>query len=208
MASAALLLHPVRLRIVQAFLGDRALTTAELAAELPDVPPGSLYRHVARLAREGILQVVAERQVRGARERTYCLRLAAAQVTPQDAAAMTIDEHQQAFTAFVAGLLGQFDRYLGSDGADPARDPVGYRLAALWLTDDELRQLLADLVAVLQPRLAQAPGRGRRRLLLAGILLPAPTPPRGARRGRRPNHRPSSSATGEASRVTEATAVS
>ena len=43
MASADLLLHPVRLRIVQAFLGDRALTTSDLAAELADVPPASLY---------------------------------------------------------------------------------------------------------------------------------------------------------------------
>jgi len=33
-ANADLLLHPIRLRIVKAFLGDRALTTSQLAAEL------------------------------------------------------------------------------------------------------------------------------------------------------------------------------
>ncbi len=65
MAGAELLLYPVRLGIVKAFLGDRALTTSELAAELPDVPVGSLYGQVARLARAGVLQVVAERRVRG-----------------------------------------------------------------------------------------------------------------------------------------------
>ena len=53
MATADLLLHPVRLRIVEAFLGDRALTTSALAAELADVPPASLYRHVARLVDAG-----------------------------------------------------------------------------------------------------------------------------------------------------------
>ena len=58
MASADLLLHPVRLRIVQAFLGDRALTTAELGTELPDVPPASLYRHVGVLVEGGVLAVV------------------------------------------------------------------------------------------------------------------------------------------------------
>ena len=61
--SVDLLLHPVRLRIVQAFLGDRALTTAQLAAELSDVPTGSLYRHVALLTKAGVLHVVAERRV-------------------------------------------------------------------------------------------------------------------------------------------------
>ncbi|HYT79398.1 MAG TPA: helix-turn-helix domain-containing protein, partial [Actinomycetota bacterium] len=74
MARADLLLHPVRLRILKAFLGDRALTTSQLAAELDDVPAGSLYRHVALLTKAGILQVVAERRIRGAVERTYTLR--------------------------------------------------------------------------------------------------------------------------------------
>ena len=54
-ATADLLLHPVRLRIVQAFLGDRALTTSDLAAELADVPAASLYRLVARLVDDGAL---------------------------------------------------------------------------------------------------------------------------------------------------------
>jgi hypothetical protein len=41
MESADLLLHPVRLRIVQALLGDRALTTGALAEELADVSPAT-----------------------------------------------------------------------------------------------------------------------------------------------------------------------
>src|SRR6266571_709728 len=112
MATADLLLHPVRLRIVQAFLGDRALTTSALAAELADVPTTSLYRHVARLVDAGVLAVVAERRVRGAVERTYVLRASAALITPDQVATMSADDLRQAFMAFVAGLLGDVDRYL------------------------------------------------------------------------------------------------
>src|SRR5580693_5088430 len=86
--SADLLLHPVRLRILQAFLGDRALTTSQLSAELSDVPAASLYRHVARLVDGGALQVVAERRIRGAVERTYVLRQAAARVRVDEIDAM------------------------------------------------------------------------------------------------------------------------
>ena len=42
-------LHPVRLRIAQAFLGARALTTGQLADALADVPTATLYRQVATL---------------------------------------------------------------------------------------------------------------------------------------------------------------
>ena len=177
MASADLLLHPVRLRIVKAFLGDRALTTSQLAAELDDVPAGSLYRHIALLTKAGVLQVVAERRVRGAVERPYTLRLLAAQIQPDEAKAMTIDEHAQAFMAYVAGLLADFDRYLATAPPDPVRDGADYRVAGLWLTDAELADFLRDLRAVAQPRLANAPGPGRRRRMLYTVLLPEPQKP-------------------------------
>lgn len=171
-SSADLLLHPVRLRIVQAFLGDRALTTSQLGAELSDVPAASLYRHVARLVNADVLQVVAERRVRGAVERTYVLRLAAASISADEIATMSAEDHRQAFMAFVAGLLADADRYLQRPRIDPLRDGASYQLAGLWLDDAEFRDMLADLARVLQPRAANGPRKGRRRRILATVLLP------------------------------------
>jgi Helix-turn-helix domain len=172
MTTADLLLHPVRLRIVQAFLGDRALTTGALIAELADIPAASLYRHVARLVDAGVLAVVAERRVRGTLERTYVLRLSAASIGPDQLATMSTDDHRQAFTAFVAGLLGDFDRYLARGDIDLPRDGVSYRIAGLWLDDAEFSELLLELARVLEPRLAKAPRPGRKRRILGSVLLP------------------------------------
>jgi hypothetical protein len=185
MASADLLLHPVRLRIIKAFLGDQALTTSQLAAELDDVPAGSLYRHVALLTSAGVLQVVAERRVRGAVERTYTLRLLAARVGPAEAAAMTAEEHAQAFRVFVAGLLADFDHYLAAGTPDLARDGVSYSGAAMWLTDAEYADFMRDVATLIGPRLANAPGKGRRRRMVFSVFLPAPDrPDRGGARER------------------------
>lgn len=171
MTIADLLLHPVRLRIIQAFLGDRALTTSQLRTELPDVPAASLYRHVARLVDAGVLSVVAERRVRGAVERTYVLRVGAASITLDEVARMSRDEHRQAFMAYMAGLLSDFDRYLSRSDFDPVRDGVGYRLAGLWLDDAELAELARELGRVMAPRLANAPRPGRRRRILGTVML-------------------------------------
>src|SRR6266545_1675358 len=181
MAGADLLLHPVRLRILKAFLGDRQLTTSHLAAELDDVPAGSLYRHVARLTKSGVLQVVAEHRVRGAVERTYTLRLvaAAAQVGPGEVATMTLEDHSRAFMEFVAGLLTDFDRYLAAGAPDLVRDGVSYSAAAMWLTDAEYADFLRDVRVLIQPRLANPPGKRRRRRMLSSVLMPAPDPPAG-----------------------------
>jgi hypothetical protein len=178
MTSADLLLHPVRLRVVQAFLGDRALTTGQLRSELPDVPTASLYRHVARLVGAGVLAVVAEQRVRGALERTYVLRSSAASVSVDEVAKMSREDHRQAFLAFIAALIGDFDRYLARDEIDLLSDGVSYRLLGLWLTDNELTELSREIFTVLQPRLAYAPKRGRKRRILATVLLPGANRPR------------------------------
>lgn len=177
MSTADLLLHPVRLRIIRAFLGDRALTTIQLRDELPDVPPASLYRHIARLVDAGVLSVVSERRVRGALERTYVLRVAAASIDLQQLEHMTREDHRQAFMAFVAGLLGDFDRYLSHDDIDLLRDGVSYRMAGLWLDDAELIELGREITRVLQPRLANPPRPGRRRRIVGTVLLPGEDAP-------------------------------
>lgn len=119
-----------------------------------------------------MLSVVGEQRVRGAVERTYVLRAQAARISPNDIAQMTPAEHRQTFLAFVAGLIGDFDRYLTRGDVDPVRDGVNFGMAGMWLTDTELLELGRDLYAVLQPRLAHSPQPGRKRQLLATVLMP------------------------------------
>lgn len=74
--------------------------------------------------------------------------------------------------AFVAGLLGDFDRYLAQGDIDLLRDGVSYRMAGLWLDDAEFAELLRELLTALQPRMANPPAPGRKRRILGTILLP------------------------------------
>ena len=179
-------LHPVRLRVVQAFLGDRELTTGDLRTELDDVPTATLYRQVAAMVDGGVLEVVGERRVRGAVERTYRLRAGAAYVDAEGAAAMSPDDHRRGFLTFVAGLLADFDRYLADGDPDLARDLVGYRQNALWLTEAELADLVAELQAVVRPRLDLEPDGERTRRLFSTVLMPAGSTTTGAPTSGRP----------------------
>ena len=135
------LLHPVRLRVVQALVGRR-LTTQQLKDVLSDVPQASLYRHVARLVDAGILHVTDERAVRGGIERTYAVVESAVELGPGAFASATTDDHVRYFATFVGSLITGFERYLravGSEhGSNHTPDRVLYEQIPLWLTDDEL----------------------------------------------------------------------
>ncbi len=167
-----LLLHPVRIRIVRAFVGGRPLTTAELGERLPDVPKTTLYRHVGTLAAAGLLEVTAERRVHGAVERTYRLDRTRTRISPQDAAAMTLDDHRRGFAAAMAALLADFNAYLDRQNADPTADMVGYVQVPLWLSKEEVSSMAEQVSEMLASRMDNAPESGRQLYLLSPILFP------------------------------------
>jgi DNA-binding transcriptional ArsR family regulator len=173
MATLDLLLHPVRLRILRTFLDGRPATTAELRERLPDIPHATMYRHVATLAAAGVLEVLDEKRVRGAVERVYRLSWRDAELDPADRAAMTTDDHRRTFTAFVGGLLADFDRYLAHEPADATADGVTYQQAALWLTDAEAAELVAAMRALVTARRDHEPGRNRTRRMISLVTMPA-----------------------------------
>lgn len=165
------LLHPIRLRIVLAMVGAE-MTTAQLRERLPDVAPATLYRQVATLADSGLLEVVGEEQKRGGVERTYRVVEEAASIGPEDAGAMTSEQHMSAFMTFVGAMIHSFGRYLDHPDSDPSRDGVGYRQAGIWLTPKELEELVADLGEALAPYLEHEPAPGRSRSMLNTVLIP------------------------------------
>jgi DNA-binding transcriptional ArsR family regulator len=166
-----LLLHPVRLRIVHALSGGRALTTSQIVERITGVSQATVYRHVALLTDAGILEVEGEQRVRGFVERHYRLRRDRAVIDAARAASATPDDHRRIFATAMAVLLAEFSGYLDKPGADPVRDQVGYRQHAIWLTDAERERLIEGLREAIVPVLGHGPD-GRRPYLMSPLLFP------------------------------------
>ena len=177
MTKADLIIHPARLRIIQAFGGGRRLTAQELAAFVPDMSRTSLYRHLNLLVDGGVLAVVEERPVRAIQERVYALVATAANVGPADYTATSADDHQRYFAAFLELLRNNFTEYLQQAApANFAADGVAYYQMPLYLSDEEYEQLVATLKAALWPIVAQQPNGERRKRLLSIIVMPGAEP--------------------------------
>jgi DNA-binding transcriptional ArsR family regulator len=172
MDTLELLAHPVRLRIVHAMRGGRTLTTSQLCARMPDVSNATMYRHVGLLADGGVLEVEGEQRVRGAVERRYRLRQERAVIDADMVASLSLEDHRRGFAAAMAALLAEFNAYLDRDHADPVADSVGYRQHALWLSQDELAEMISELRSAIVPRMQNGPAPGRAQYLLSPILFP------------------------------------
>lgn len=167
-----LLLHPVRMRIVYALSGGRVRSTADLCASLPEVPKTTVYRHVGLLADGGVLEVADEQRVRGAVERRYRLRRDRTMIEAEAGASMSLEDHRHGFTAAMAALHAEFDAYLNRPGTDPYADLVGYRQGVLWLSRDELIEMLGEVRAVFASRAGNQPALGRSPRLMSLIQFP------------------------------------
>lgn len=172
MNQADLILHPVRLRIIQAFAGDRRLSARQLREILPDIPQATLYRQFHKLAQAGILSVVEEIPVRGTVEKFYSLQASNTELSPEDLAGLSREDHQRYFTAFIATLLTDFEQYLQREQIDLLQDGVGYRQVALHLDKEELVQLSQALNQALTPFLNNQLVGQRQRFFLSSVLIP------------------------------------
>lgn len=166
---APVVLHPVRLQIVQQLSG-RNLTTAQLHAALPRVTQATLYRHVATLVDAGIVDVVDERRVRGAVERTLALGDRMAHVDQDELRTMSDAQLRAAFLVFLGDLAESFDRLVDHDDVR-LRDYLGFGRSPIYVDSDDLAVIQSGLAELLAPYRTER-AEGRRRLSLATVLLP------------------------------------
>jgi len=172
---ADVVMHPVRLRIIQQ-LGGRDRTTTELRRALPDVPQATLYRHVAALVDAGVVAIAEERRVRGAVERTLTLGERMAHIDAPELRSMQSEELRRSFLTFLGHVGEGFDRFADADAdADDARlrEFLGFGQMPLYVTIDDLATIQQGLAELLTPYLADD-GSGKQRVALSTVLLPEP----------------------------------
>lgn len=169
---AEILLHPVRMRLLQVVSAAGPCTARQIADVLDDIPATSLYRHLGRLVEAGMLHVVSERPVRGAVEKTYDLPRAAARLSPEESDA-SAEAHFRSFLSFVAGQLSAFSQYLEEGVPDFRGDGVVYETTPLYLSDEEHEVLLQQLRELLQGPVSNLPSPERRLRLVSLAALPA-----------------------------------
>lgn len=166
-----LLLHPVRLRIVQ-LLVNRPMTANQVRDQLSDVAQATLYRQLKALVDGGLLEIVDEQAVRGGVERTYAVVESAAKLDYDDLEGAGPDEHFRLFATFVGTMLTDYSTYLGREDFDLRDDRVGYTQAPLWLTTEEFDEFASALRELINERLQHEPTPRRRRYLLNTIVMP------------------------------------
>ncbi|WP_232016150.1 helix-turn-helix domain-containing protein [Paenibacillus baekrokdamisoli] len=167
-----LILHPIRIRIIQTLVTGEHMTTQQLAEMLPDVPQATMYRHLNKLLQAKLIEVVERNQVRGTVEKVYALAANGADGILEDEEKISPEKHMQMFLKFAASLITDFGDYLKQDDYDLFKDGVTFRQAQFYLTDEEYMQMLLEIRENMSRYMGKKPGQGRRRRMMSTIVIP------------------------------------
>lgn len=174
LSKADLIIHPVRFRLMRALVGA-ALTTQEIADQMPDVPKSSIYRHLRLLLEAEFVYVSETKAVRGVQEKRYRLSQMP-YLGPDDVAGLSADEHLHYFTTYLLTTLQDFSGYLSAAEAkgtiDMPADRVGYTEVSFYASTDELDRLQQGLNSSFMELIQNGPGDGRERRKFAVIAHP------------------------------------
>ncbi|WP_043932939.1 helix-turn-helix domain-containing protein [Bacillus sp. EB01] len=163
-----LILHPVRMKILQALVNGRKLTAFKLLDHLKDVPQATLYRHLNKLLEAGFIEVVQENQIRGTVEKVYALK----QIPQAPLETISKEQHLELFFTFLTQLMGSYEQYLSSEDYDLVRDGVSFRVARMHLTDKEFMELIQKMGGLIGEAMMNEPSAERRPRNFATIIIP------------------------------------
>ncbi|MFS0724921.1 helix-turn-helix domain-containing protein [Paenibacillus sp. 1P07SE] len=172
---ADILLHPLRMRIIQELVEGTPLTTTELVKRLKTVPQATVYRHVRQLLDAEFIQVVDTNRVQGTQERVFAVIKENLALPQSEMENSTSTEHLAYFTTFTAQLLQLAEAYMSSRSPKHfAEDGFGYWQTPMHMTDEEFHAFTVKLQALLREAAALPPSHGRRTRMLNTIMIPKP----------------------------------
>jgi len=166
------LMNPIRIKIFLHIQNNQQATTGELAKKLPEVPQASLYRHISKMVKEGILCIESETKIRGVYEKTYVIK----NNPLKDIEKIVNDkDREQLFNlchSFTMSILSNFDRYLNQNDFDLRNDRVGFRSTPMYMTDDESDDFLKGMHELISKYSSNEASDGRRLRQYSYAILP------------------------------------
>lgn len=179
----SIVIHPVRLRLLQALQNDH-LTTQELADQLPSIPKSSIYRHLKVLLAEGFVEVVDTRSIKGTLEKVYGLARSP-HLSLEDMKDLSKDEHLHFFIIYLADLLKGYSDFIETTALpDILEQKFGYSDINLYATDAEMELFFAELNRLVIPLNQASHTPERSALRFSSIVIPVKT----AKSGEGDNH--------------------
>ncbi len=159
---AAIIINPIRVRIIQFTARNQPVTVARISEAMPDVSKATLYRHIRILTANGILHVVGEEKIRGAYEQSFSLIMEQVLSTGKE----SNDDVQALVYSILMKLVSDFTQYFSEAPVNPIEDKLFIGTNTLYLDDGEFDAFTKEVYSVVEKySLMKASSKGKMRMI-------------------------------------------
>ncbi|GGB54854.1 transcriptional regulator [Lentibacillus populi] len=174
---ADLLLHPVRMRIVQQLLLNKPLTIAQLVEILGDVPQATLYRHINLLLEANLIEVIETKKVKGTEERKFSVKIDNLQIPESEIETTSREDHIRHFSVFHGNLLQLATSYLADTSPEQyKKEGFSYAYTPLHLSDEEFHELTQSIQQAIEKVIHNQLTPARTTRIFASMFIPQKSP--------------------------------
>lgn len=165
--------NPIKCKLLLEIYSQGRATAKHLSDILGDIPQATLYRNLRKMLSDGILKIVDETQVRGTVEKTYALAIDFNSGFEEILAENSGTLYMQAFMQYLLGFAKQFREYCKSPNINIIEDMSGFSLSHLYLSDEELNDLMKRISSAINAAEKNEP-RADRKLRTLGLIVSPP----------------------------------
>ncbi len=165
--------NPVKCKLLLEIYSRGQTTAKHLSDTFDEIPQATLYRNMKKMLSDGILKVVEETQVRGTLEKTYALAFDLNRDFETILSENSGTLYMQTFMQYFLGFAKQFREYCKSSNINIKEDMSGFSLSHLYLSDDELTELIQGISSIISAAAQNVPKEGRK-LRTIGVIVSPP----------------------------------
>lgn len=164
--------NPVKCKLLLEIYSRKQATAKQLASIHSDIPQATLYRNLKKMLSDGILKVANETQVRGTVEKTYEIAFDLKSDLDAIPEKNSGELYMRAFMQYIMGFASQFQQYCQSSNINIKKDMSGFSLSPMYLSDEELLEMVTKISAILNAAGGNTPNAGRKLRTIGLIITP------------------------------------
>lgn len=166
------LMNPIMGKIYMNLSDGKEMTAKQLAQLHPDIPQTTLYRYIKRMTADGVIKVVREVPIRGTVERTYVLAIDFTASITSIVESNSGEAYMALFMQYFSGLTQIFGDYCKRDDIDIKGDISTFNAVPIYISDEELRQVLSQMDEIVTKIMENKPSKERKLRTLGTIVTP------------------------------------
>ncbi|MCF7932306.1 MAG: helix-turn-helix domain-containing protein [Acholeplasmataceae bacterium] len=169
------MMHPIRIKIIQELSLKGQATTKDMMSVCDDCAQATLYRHLKALLKHQIIEVIDENIVNGITQKVYAINTSKIEGIASDPQKMSKADFLSLFSQYVMALLADMAAYFEQeDPFENIKNSIGFSSSSIYLSDDELQEMMKELHEIVMKRLNNTPSKDRVMRKISNVVTTMP----------------------------------